>query len=161
LQSIPSPPRLTEWLSDHLGPLSVSDGNKYVLAFIDRATLWVELFAVPSTDALTVAKLFYTEICCRYGRVRSFCTDRGSPYKSQLVGALCDLMGIKKTFSSSLHPQTRSRVEYFNHTILKGLKLLSTQQNNWSQYLPEICWAYRSTNLTNLGLSPYELFFFF
>jgi hypothetical protein len=93
LQSIPSPPRLTEWLSDHLGPLPVSDGNKYVLAFIDRAEpLWVELFAFPSTDALTVAKTFYTEICCRYGRVRSLCAD-----KSKLVGALCDLTRVKKT----------------------------------------------------------------
>jgi hypothetical protein len=159
LKPIASTERMTEWLSDHLGPLPMSGGNKYVLSFIDRATLWVELFAVPSTDALTVAKIFYQEICCRYGRVKAFCTDRGSAYKSKLIAALCKYMGVKKTFSSSLHPQSQGRVEYFNHTILKSLKLLATKQDQWSEFLPEICWAYRSTSLTNLGISPFECVF--
>jgi hypothetical protein len=51
LQPLPVPQPLLVWHSDWLGPLSLSNGNRYILVCVDSATLFPEIFAAPKCDA--------------------------------------------------------------------------------------------------------------
>ena len=53
---------------DILGPWPVTDsGNRYILVFTDYLTKWVEAFAIPSTEAPLIARIFVDEIVARHG----------------------------------------------------------------------------------------------
>ena len=44
-----------------------SQGNKYVVVFMDYFTKWVEAYAVPDQQTPTVARLLVENIVCRHG----------------------------------------------------------------------------------------------
>ena len=51
--------------TDIMGPLPESEsGNQYVLVASDYFTRWVEVYAIPNQEAVTVAKKLVDEMFC-------------------------------------------------------------------------------------------------
>ena len=69
----------------------------------------------------TIAEVFVREILCRYGVPLEIHTDQGCNFDSKLIKELCQLLGIRKTRATPLHPQSNGQVERQNKTILEYL----------------------------------------
>ncbi|GFX52246.1 retrovirus-related Pol polyprotein from transposon 412 [Trichonephila clavipes] len=61
----------------------------------------------------------------------------GRNFVSTVLKGVCELLGIDKTKTTPLHPQSDGMVERFNHTILNNLSLMvSKNQQDWDQKVP-------------------------
>ncbi|GBN91988.1 Retrovirus-related Pol polyprotein from transposon 412 [Araneus ventricosus] len=146
---------------DILGPFPVTTkGNRYVLVLMDYFTKWPEAIPIPDQEASTVAEeLVRSWISC-YGVPMILHSDQGTNFNSALFTKLCELLGILKTRTTALHPESDGMVERFNRTILNHLSLfVSRNQTDWDTHLPLFLLAYRSAEHEVTGLTPAEMLF--
>ena len=146
---------------DYLGPFRKSKcGKRWILLVVDSFSGWCEAFALPNADAVTTAKVLYSEIFTRYGAPRHLLSDRGANFLSSLVQALCDIFSVHRVKTSSYHPASNSKCEKFNAFINKSLRtMVDDSQENWPELIPGIMMAYRSTPARGTNFSPYFLCF--
>ena len=116
---------------DVIGPLPESEkGNKYLLIAIDYFTKWPEAYPLPDQEATTVAEVLVREFICRYA----------------VFAGVCKLLGMHKTLTTPLHPQSDGMVERFNRTIENQLAAyVAENQRDWDQHIPMLLLAYRSS----------------
>ena len=82
---------------DVLGPLPTSeDDNKYLLIAADYFTKWVEGYALPNQEAVTVADVLVKEFVCRLGVPLFIHSDQGRNFESAVFGEMCRLLGINE-----------------------------------------------------------------
>jgi len=114
----------------------------------------VEAFPVRNIRAKTIAEVFVKEIISRHGVPSEIYTDQRRNFESKLFLELTELLGIKKTRTTALHPQSDGQVERQHQTIINYLaKFISENQKNWDQWISMFLLAYRSskhefTNIT-------------
>ncbi|GBL63530.1 Transposon Ty3-I Gag-Pol polyprotein [Araneus ventricosus] len=146
---------------DILGPFPVTTkGNRYVLVLMDYFTKWPEAIPIPDQEASTVAEeLIRSWISC-YGVPMILHSDQGTNFNSALFIELCKLLGILKTRTTALHPESDGMVERFNRTILNHLSLfVSRNETDWDTHLPLFLLAYRCAEHEVTGLTPAEMLF--
>ena len=73
-----------------------TNGNHYVVVFMDHLTKWPEAFAVPDQKAETIARLLVEEIVCCHAIPDELMPDKGSYFLSSLIQEICKLLGVKK-----------------------------------------------------------------
>ncbi|GFW70147.1 retrovirus-related Pol polyprotein from transposon 412 [Trichonephila clavipes] len=84
----------------------------------------------------------------------------GRNFVSAVLKGVCELLGIDKTKTTPLHPQSDGMVERFNRTILNNLSLMvSKNQQDWDQKVPLFLLAYRSAVHETTGYSPSQMLF--
>ena len=92
---------------DILGPLPDSDrGNKYVLIIGDYFSKWTEAYAIPNQEATTVARVLVEEFLARFSIPRQIHSDQGRNFESKVSQEMCKLLGMDKTRTTPLHPQS-------------------------------------------------------
>ncbi|KMQ85118.1 integrase core domain protein [Lasius niger] len=97
---------------DILGPLPITtSGNRYLLVIVDCFTKWVEAFPLKNIKARTVAEVFVSQIISRHGVTLEVHTDQGKNFESKLFAELMNLLIIRKTRTTALHPQSDGQVE--------------------------------------------------
>lgn len=141
------------------GPYPTSnDGNRFVLVFTDHFTKWVELLPTPDQTAVTVTKLFYERIICRFGCPQQLLSDNGPQFRSSLVEHLCQYFGIEKIYSSAYYPQgdgfAERMMRTFNNCLASCARI---DPDRWDHYLPGIALAYNSAEHEATRVSPFEL----
>ncbi|GFW30212.1 retrovirus-related Pol polyprotein from transposon 412 [Trichonephila clavipes] len=84
----------------------------------------------------------------------------GKKFRLCGIEGVCELLGIDKTKTTPLHPQSDGMVERFNRTILNNLSLMvSKNQQDWDQKVPLFLLAYRSAVHETTGYSPSQMLF--
>jgi hypothetical protein len=146
---------------DILGPLPLSDrGNKYVAVVSDYFTKWCEAFPLPNQEATTVADALVEQWVARYGVPSELHSDQGRNFESQVFQQTCMLLGIHKTRTSPLHPQSDGMVERFNRTLENSLTVfVQEHQRDWDIQIPLIMLAYRSSIHDATKYTPSYLLF--
>ena len=146
---------------DILGPLpTTSDGNRYLLVIIDCFTKWVEAFPLKNFKAKTIADIFVKQFVSRHGIPFEVHTDQGKCFESKIFKEMLHLLGIRKTRTTALHPQSDGQVERHHQTILNYLaKFVSEDQKDWDNWIPMFLLAYCSSKHEATGASPAELYF--
>ena len=120
--------------ADIMGPLPTTEsGHKYILLVVDYFTKWPEAFPLPNQEAATVAEVLVKEYVCRYGVPLSLHSDQGRNLESHLIQEKCSILGISKTRTTPLHPQSDGLVERMNCTLEPQLSLLLSRPE---QHLP-------------------------
>ena len=145
---------------DVLGPLPVSDGNKYILLMGDQFTKWYEAVAMPDQQAVTVAQAFISHWVVRFGCPERLHSDRGSNFTSKVFQAMATELQIERSLTTPYHPQGNAIIERTNRTLEDGLaKFVAKNQADWSKQLKYVLMAYRSSVHATTNYSPFYLVF--
>lgn len=146
---------------DVAGPFpETGHGNKYIVVVMDYFTKWVEAYALPNQEAATIADVMVKEFVSRFGVPLELHSDQGRNFESELFQNLCELLGIRKTRTTPLHPQSDGMVERMNKTMIKHLsKVVSGHQRDWDEHLPLFLMAYRASVNGSTSQSPANVLF--
>lgn len=141
---------------DIMGPFPETDsGNKYVLCAMDYFTKWPEAYALPNQEAETVADALIEGMFSRFGAPEAIHSDQGRNFESKVFAALCERLGIQKTRTTPLHPQSDGLVERFNLTMQQQLAILTADhQRDWDRHIPFALMAYRSAVQSSTNCTP-------
>lgn len=122
---------------DILGPLPVSKrGNKYILIVGDYFTKWMEAYPLQDQKAETVAMVFVRQFISRFGVPLQLRSDQGGSFESVLFNDVCSLLGVDKTRTTALHPQSDGMVERFNRTLENQLAVVvEKHQQDWDDHV--------------------------
>ena len=144
---------------DVMGPFPESEkGMKYLFTITDLATRWCEVIPIVDQTAATLAEQFLHRFCLQYGPPRTILTDQGSPFLSELLEAICQLLQVQHHVASAYHPQTNGVAERAHAVFQAGMaKLVNFSHNDWDKVLPYVLHAYRCTPHAITGYSPYYL----
>ena len=95
-----------------LGPLPESTaGNSYILVTGDYFTKWIEAYAIPNQEAVTVAQKLVDQMFCRFSPQDQIHSDHGKQFESGVMQEVCKIPWIKKSRISPYHPQCDGLVE--------------------------------------------------
>lgn len=141
---------------DILAPLpKSSSGNKYLLVISDYFTSWPEAFPLPNFQAKTVAETLVSEVISRFGIPHEIHSDQGRNFESNVFRETMTILGIGKTRTTPLHPQSNGLVERLNRTILQYLsKFVNDNQKDWDRWIPLFLLAYRSSKHETTEFTP-------
>ena len=123
---------------DILGPLPESEsGNKYLLLVADYFTKLPEAYALPNQETITVAEVFVREYDCRFGVPLELHSNQGRKFESNVFKETCALLGIQKTRTTTLHPQSDGMIERMNRTLeTQPSKFVDDHHRDWDYYIP-------------------------
>ena len=144
---------------DIAGPLPVStSGNRYILVVMDYFTKWPEAYAIPNQESTTIAQVLVDEFFSRFGVPYELHSDQGRNFESSIFKECCRILGIRKTRTTPMHPESDGMVERFNRTLGQELaKRCKDEQENWDKHLPLLLLAYRSAEHETTGYTPAQL----
>ncbi|XP_045124905.1 uncharacterized protein LOC123512544 [Portunus trituberculatus] len=125
---------------DIAGPFPVTPrGNRYIYVVMDYFTKWPKAYALPNHEAETVAEVLVSEFFPRFGVPAELHSDQGREFESRVFSECCTLLGIQKTRTTPLHPQSDGMVERFNRTLLQQLaKYCRAGQDDWDESVVDI-----------------------
>lgn len=143
---------------DICGPLKLTrSGNKYICVVMDYFSKWPEAYAIPDQEATTVATAV-SDFFFRFGVPQELHSDQGSNFESAVFTECCQLLGIRKTRTTPLRPQSDGMVERFNRTLAQELAAYChEEQDHWDELLPHLMMAYRSAEHSATGYTPARL----
>ena len=138
-------------------PLSTNN-NCYLLVIQDYFTKWADAVPLPDQSASGIT----TELIkffCTYGPPQILHSDQGRNFESAIFTQVLDAFGVHKSRTTPYHPQGDGMVERFNRTLLQLLRTYVTSQHDWETYLPHVLYAYRTSQHTATGVSPFLLLY--
>ena len=87
-------------------------------------------------------------------------SDNGKQFDNPKFRDFCAELGIKNYYLSPTHLQSNGQAEVTIRTIKAALKTkLEDLKGKWTEYLPKVLWAYRSTCKTSTRETPFALAF--
>jgi len=138
-------------------PLSTKN-NRYLLVIQDYFTKWADAIPLPDQTASRITaeliKFFST-----YGPPQVLHSDQGRNFESTMFTQALHAFGVRKSHTTPYHPQGDGMVERFNRTLLQLLRAYVDSQHDWETYLPYVLYAYRTSQHTTTGVSPFLLLY--
>ena len=161
LTSVTSPWPFQQWGLDILGPLPMGKGQcKFIIVAVDYFTKWAEAEPLATITEQKIRNFVWRAIICRFGVPRALVSDNGKQFDNAKFRDFCAELGIKNYYSSPAHPQSNGQAEVTIRTLKAALKTkLEDLKGNWVEYLPEVLWAYRTTQKSATRETPFALAF--
>jgi hypothetical protein len=80
-----------------LGPLPPAQGNlKYVVVAVEYSK-WIEAKPLATITSVTVQKIFWQNIVCRFGVPKAITVDNGTQFDVETFKTFCSQIGTKYT----------------------------------------------------------------
>ena len=117
---------------DIFGQLPELDlGKKYILIIGDYFSKWTEAYAIPDREATTV--VIVLEFMAHFGILRQIHSDQGKNFELKVFQEMCKSLGMDKTRTTPLQPQSDGMIERFNQTIEEMLSMfVAENQRDWA-----------------------------
>ena len=146
---------------DLAGPLvRTLKGNKYIVVMIDAFSRYVELDAIPDKTTISVADSFFQKFVCRHGCPERLCSDRGREFNSVFFKRLCELLRVKKIFTTAYNPEGNSPAERLVGFVKQSLRIFVEKKvREWDTYLAPCAFVYINHPVEAIGTTPFELIF--
>ena len=107
-----------------------------------------------------MADALVTHFFCPFGVPIELHSDQGHNFESRLMQEVLARLGVKKTRTTPLHPQSDGMVERYVKTIEEHLrKVVSTHQRDWDERLSVFLLAYRASTHETTGVTPASMVF--
>ncbi len=160
VQELPTRP-LARIAIDIAGPLPKTDqGNIYFMVVSDYFTKFADAYPLPNQEAKTCATVLVEQFMLRYGIPLVLHSDQGRNFDGELLRGVCELLEIKKTRTSPLHPQSDGLVERLNRTLKEALRKLAYENpQTWDKHLRYVMAAYNSSRQSSTEETPNYLMF--
>lgn len=158
--SFPPSGKLEHVHLDIIGPLPPSDGKRFCLTIMDRATGWPEAIPLTTISAEVIGRVFYEKWISRFGIPIRITTDQGRQFESQLFQQLTKLLGIQRIRTTAYHPQSNGMLERWHRSFKASLMshLLDTAAG-WTKYLPTVLLGLRATLRKGTNASAAEMLY--
>ena len=112
---------------------------------------------------ITKAKIqhfVWKSLVCWFGIPQVIISDNGQQFNSCKFRDFYKELGIKNHYSSPSYPQANGQTKVTNRTLLKLIKTrLEGAKGAWSDELPRVLLAYRTTVRTPTGETPFKMAF--
>lgn len=126
----------------------------------EHFTRYAQAFPTKSQKAAVVAKVLMEKYFVHYGLPSRIYSDQGRGFESRLFRELLTVMGIRKSWTTSYHPQRDPQLECYSRTPLSMLAMLGREEKrSWSQHVPYLVHVCNSTKRDATGYSLYHLMF--
>ena len=141
---------------DVLGPLPVSEkANKYLLIVGDYFT---KLGSLPIGKS--AGRRGHRSTGKRIHFPMQMHSDQGRNFESAVFSGVCNLLGINKTRTTALHPESDGMVEWFNRTMENQLAIfVEHHQKDWDDHVPLLMMSYQSAVHESTKQTPAKLMF--
>ena len=127
---------------------------------MDYFTKWAEAKPLATITEQKIRNFVWRTIICRFGIPRALVSDNGKQFDNAKFRDFCAKFGIKNYYSSPAHPQSNGQAEVTIRTLKAALKTkLEDLKGKWVEYLPEVLWAYRTTQKSATRETPFALAF--
>ena len=146
---------------DIMGPLPITKmGNRYLLVIGDYFTKWVEAIPLKNQEANAVASELVDKFVSIFGVPIQIHSDQGTNFESCVFQEMCTILGIEKTRTTVMYPQSDGMVERSNRTLENMLAcFVSKHQRDWDEFIPLLLMAYRSSEHESTKVSPNKMMF--
>ena len=136
-----------------------ADGFDSIVVFCCRLTKMLHF--VPCAKTVTapeLAQLFIQHVFRTHGLPASIVSDRDPRFTSHFWKTVFTLLGTQLNMSTAFHPQTDGQSERAFRTLQQMLRaFVNPRQNDWSEYLPLLEFAYNNSKQASTGFAPFSL----
>ncbi len=134
-------------------------GFVYALVVTDYATRFAIVVPLRTKTAREVADALMKHVVAYFGPPDEILSDNGPEFKN-VVQAMSDMLGVKRSWSTPFHPRTNGLTERFKHTLKGMLKIMTDGAvARWEARIPMIQYAYNSAEQSSVGTSPFYLMY--
>ncbi|KAE8739564.1 hypothetical protein FOCC_FOCC014947 [Frankliniella occidentalis] len=96
----------------------------------------------------------------RFGCPAELHSDQGSTFEAKVFKAVLDIMGVRKTRATPLHPQSDGAVERLIRSVVQQVSILAKDQHGtWDLQVPLVMLSLRVAPHTTTGVSPAMMMF--
>jgi hypothetical protein len=122
---------------DFIGELPVAHGFNAIMACVDSVSKRAHFIPTYTRiDAPGTATLYRDHIWKLHGLPDEVLTDWGPQFASVMLKELYQMLGIKRTLTTSYHPQSDGQTERINQEIERFLRIFCNHlQDDWDQLL--------------------------
>jgi transposase InsO family protein len=143
---------------DHVGPMSSSNGMKYVFTIVDAFTRFGIGIAMSSIEAEKVAQALMDHLILRFGCPEIIRSNNTSNFRSKLRDELMGLLDIRQQFGSPYYPQSQARVERWNASLMQAVSMYCDgKPKTWTKYLQSVIFAYNTSLHSQTGQIPFTM----
>jgi len=142
---------------DFIEKLPLSSRFDTILVIVDWLTK--QAIFIPAHNTITsadLARLFVLHVFSKHGVPSHVTSDRGSEFVSNFFQSLGTTLDMQLHFTSGYHPEDDGQTERTNQTLEQYLHVYCNyQQDNWSELLPLMEFAYNNAPSATTGVSPF------
>lgn len=125
-----------------MGPISISNSNKFILIAVDYVSKWVEAPALPTNDARVVIGFLKRNIFTRFGASKAIISDGGKHFCNSQFIYLLTKYGVLHHDATPCHPQTSGQVKVSNREPKRILEnTMGVARKDWSREVDDALWA--------------------
>ena len=151
-------------MADIVGPLPVSEGQRYLLTLVCRTSRWFEALPLPEATSANVCRAFIDGWIRNYGLPHKITCDNGSTFTAKLWKDLNEQLGTIVGFTPIYSPQSLGTLERQHADLKAGLKATLKAmgdefQTNWMRMLPFIILGRRTSFHGELQTTPTQAVF--
>jgi RNase H-like domain found in reverse transcriptase/Integrase zinc binding domain len=137
------------------------ESNSYdaILTIVNHRCSRAAIFLSCSTTitGTGIAQLYMEHLFRWFGLPQKIMSDRDPCFTSHFVCELTKGLGMNQNLSTAFHPQTDGLSEQANQWIEQYLRLITTNQNKWSDWLPMVTAVHNNSKNSTTGFAPSEL----
>jgi hypothetical protein len=139
--------------------LPKSQGYNAMLTIVDHGCSRAAIFLPCSTTITStgITQLYLKHLFQWFRLPQKIISDRDPRFTSHFARALTNGLGINQNLSTAFHPQTDGLSEWTNQWIEQYLRLIATNKNEWSKWLPMATAVHNNSRNSTTGFAPNKL----